>query len=481
MSHIPRWFRFPHLIIPICAIIVLYFVYQIIYNVFWKHSTSLQLHKLTKYMLICSLSISYTYLIATSFQSINMFIPASTWIYPLSLCPFLSSYRMFSYCTGRILSYVFFILRTNDVFKDSVLKFRKRYIIILIIYPIAILTTIVLPATFIYYSLQNWSIKHYNTNSGNIGTFCIQYDKLNSNASDYIKYVFLWGAFQDTFYAFLTIFLMISKLFILIVESENKRKSIHSRFSIRTQLSSMSAPQLVPDTSDPNRKNSIDSINHNNNMIALSNISSTLDQNANNKSVIRLSNISIANMSNVSNSAPPKSPVTENDAIDFHKKTEDQNELILIISKFFILACCVIFSSQFILILFLVRRDIVLILYSVDTFVNIICLYLSFSFSSKYYEGYLCGRFCTVKCFPLIKTITMQCSSYERHYKERNKQDIGKCCIYCKCCCFGYCCDENINWESTKNIYSLAQFEVELMVLSGNRTEQTEKQANDGK
>eukprot|EP01084_Bolivina_argentea_P229698 387620_1 len=391
--------------------------------------------------------------------------------YSPSLCPLFASYRMFSYVTGRIILYCFFISRTNDIFKDTTLRFSNLSMLLLLTYPIITMFSIVFPASFIYFTMQNWSII---SSANHIGTYCIGIDQINSNASLYIKYVFMWGSFNDSSYAVVTLFLMISRLFTLIVESENNRKSVHSRFSIHTQLSSLSQADkisAVPPTNDapipvqgPYSPQAVC-------------VSIPLPHNPNKFKFASSDTVSTSSKQQTKQAVSPK------DAVEFHKKTEDQNELILLISKFFILLCSMVLSSYFVLILFIIYQDIVLILYSFDTFVNIICLYLSFAFSGKYYNQYLCGKYCTKWCFPVIKTVTLQCSSYERHYKNRNgiKRQINKCCIYCKCCCFGYCCDENINWESTKNIYSLAQFEVELMVLSGNRTEQTEKQANDGK
>eukprot|EP01084_Bolivina_argentea_P229695 387613_1 len=435
MDEIPHWFRFAHLIIPICALISLYFLYQILSHTFLKNKSSeTVLHRTTKIILVVSISLSYSYLIVTTFQTIFMFLPMS--IYSSLLCSFLSSYRMFSYVSGRLLVYLFFTSRTNDIFKDTYLRFSKRSKYFLSIYLLLLCLTITGPSIYIYFTLQTWSIN--TCENDHIGSYCMAKDKSESNASKYLTYTFLWGSLNDVFLAVFTVFWMASKLFILIIESENKRKSVHSRFSIHDQLSSINqlsqaesnSPRTPSDGPDILQPQHSDSTNTH-----MSKIS---------KSSMRVSRIH---------------------AIDFHKKTEDHNEIILLIAKFLIILFCVILSSQCALVLFVVLRDSVLIVYSLDTFINTICLYLSFSFSGRIYNRYLCGRFCTKCCFSIVKTITLQCSSYERHLEKEN-DNYNKCCVYCRCCCFGYCCDDKITIESTTNIYSLAKFEVELMIMS---------------
>ena len=167
--------------------------------------------------------------------------------------------------------------------------------------------------------------------------------------------------------------------------------------------------------------------------------------------------------------------VSKLDAIQFHDKTHGHNKLILLISKFFILLSCVVVSSQFVLITFIIFRDFVLILYSLDTIINIICLWLTFNFSDEWYNKYFCGRCCTKCCFPFIKMIALSCNEYELEYVKThnmNNKCIGnKCLIYCQCCCgcgcrYGcFCCGDNI---TPKEIYALAKYEIELMVSAQN-------------
>eukprot|EP01084_Bolivina_argentea_P170738 295862_1 len=98
--------------------------------------------------------------------------------------------------------------------------------------------------------------------------------------------------------------------------------------------------------------------------------------------------------------------------------------------------------------------------------INVICLWLSFSFADDYYNQYCCGRCCTKCCFPCIKTVTLTCNEYEI---EQRKSKNGcctqnKCMIYCKCCCGSscrYCCGSN---NTAKDIYQLAKGEIELIV-----------------
>ena len=80
--------------------------------------------------------------------------------------------------------------------------------------------------------------------------------------------------------------------------------------------------------------------------------------------------------------------VSKLDAVRFHDKTHGHNKLILLMSKFFIILSTVVLSSQCMLFMFIAFRDLVLILYSVDTVINIICLWLTFSFSDDVYNKY---------------------------------------------------------------------------------------------
>ena len=155
---------------------------------------------------------------------------------------------------------------------------------------------------------------------------------------------------------------------------------------------------------------------------------------------------------------------SERDAAEFHKKTCDQNEVILLLSKYLHVFGVVAASSQCALALFLWLRPWVMVWYSLDAVLNTLGLLLSFAWSHRYYSDYLCGRSCTRCCFPVIKTATLLCSSFARHWQDKHEE--GARCVYARCCCCGVCCcDDDIDWESAESLDARARIEVELMVL----------------
>merc|ERR1712207_78139 len=168
-----------------------------------------------------------------------------------------------------------------------------------------------------------------------------------------------------------------------------------------------------------------------------------------------------------------KKRISRHDAINFHDKTHDHNKLVLLMSKFFLILSTVVVSSQFMLVMFIIFRDYVIILYSIDTIINVICLYLTFNSADVYYTKYFCGRCCTKCCFPCIKAVALSCCEYSVTYQETHDMKhrcVGnnKCCIYCYCCCFSSCryfCFWSEN-KTPQEIYTLAKFEIELMVAS---------------
>merc|ERR1712032_1465939 len=132
----------------------------------------------------------------TSIQSILMWINFDTFA-ANAWCPLFASYRMFSYVTGRILLYSYFIYRTNDIFKGTYLEFTNRSKYSLIFWCFIVVFTLVIPASYVY-STQHWSVQTDTTGNG---TFCVSDDY---NAS-YIQYLFMWGTLNDLFFAVTTI------------------------------------------------------------------------------------------------------------------------------------------------------------------------------------------------------------------------------------------------------------------------------------
>ena len=73
----------------------------------------------------------------------------------------------------------------------------------------------------------------------------------------------------------------------------------------------------------------------------------------------------------------------------------------------------------------------------------------------------------------MIKAAALTCNEYEVVYQQTHNMNnacIGnKCVIYCRCCCLSSCrygcCSDNV---TPKEIYTLAKYEIELMVAAAN-------------
>ena len=172
-----------------------------------------------------------------------------------------------------------------------------------------------------------------------------------------------------------------------------------------------------------------------------------------------------------------KKTVSRSDAVDFHDKTHGHNKLVLLMSKLFLILSVVALSSQFVLMMFIIFRDFILIFYSVDTVTNVICLWLTFHFSDETYNRFCCGRCCTKCCFPIIKAVALSCNEYavEQQQLQTEKAQSGcmssKAAIYCKCCCLSSCrygccrCGDDTH-RTPKQFYVLAKHEIELIVAA---------------
>eukprot|EP01083_Nonionella_stella_P095275 267437_1 len=436
-SYVSPHFKFAHLPIPCLTLILSFFIYQVLSHVFCKAPSSstsrVDLKKSTKCILASSITLSYSYVIITTIQTIIMFLTPISHDSGFIICPILATWRMISYVLGRLLLYFYFAKRTSDSFKESYLSTTgQKKKIGFVIYLVFLFLSITLSAPFVYFVLMDWE---FATDSTHIGSYCVSFDKSDTTArgSSYLKYIFAWGTLNDTILTTLTILWILSKLFIVIVHGENRQKRAKSRFSF-------------PKSSKNSSKNGVEVVD-----------------------------MSIEKVDSRSPSVQSQSGADVAQE-QFHQKTRDHNAVILLISKFLILLLCVVLSTEIILGFFMVFREYVSLLYSIDTFVNILCLCLTFTFNDAYYMC-LCGS-CTNGCFPVIKTIVLQCSSYERHYREKHKAEkVNSCCLYCKCCCFGYCCDEDINVESTKTIYSMAKNEVQLIVMNKKTENKIEPQS----
>mmetsp|Transcript_5529 Transcript_5529/g.4828 ORF Transcript_5529/g.4828 Transcript_5529/m.4828 type:complete len:127 (+) Transcript_5529:2-382(+) len=123
---------------------------------------------------------------------------------------------MFSYVTGRVLLYCYFIYRSSDIFKGTYLEFSNCSKYGLLVWIIFIISTLVIPSAYIYFTLQEWIIT--TDESGN-GSYC----KSDDNKSDYIAYLFMWGSLNDITYSIITIFMMVSRLFMLLTDNERKK------------------------------------------------------------------------------------------------------------------------------------------------------------------------------------------------------------------------------------------------------------------
>ena len=451
----------------------------------------------TKYLLLLSVTLSYSYVIVTSYQSILMWINISSFEANI-WCPAIVSYRWFSYIAGRTILYSYFIYRTNDIFNGTYLEFSKCSKYSLVTWCPICVCTLVIPASYIF-SMQDWSI---GTDTNGNGTFCVS-DDANAN---YIQYLFVYGSLNDLLFSFITILMMVSRLFLLLTDNERKKSKTRkytyrqSRApSVQQQTETVTSapdsvanspqqsprgtprggqtPQMFPETPELARMDS----------------QASLQQNGSqeNHQILHVTTLSMERSKsrsfdgNETDSAPKRKNlkksksktklekrVSRMDAIQFHDKTHDHNALVLLMSKFFLILSTVVLSTQFMLVMLIISRDYVTILYSIDTIINIICLYLTFNFSDDYYNKYFCGRCCTKCCFPCIKAVALSCSEYSVTYQQTHNMNnccVGsKCCIYSRCFCFSscryFCC-----WSSDatpKEIYALAKFEIELMVAS---------------
>ena len=220
MDTIPSGFKFPHLLIFAFLLMLPFFLYQIINHMVSTNKSQpknkLQVLKyscMTKNFLSISLFLSYTYVITTSFQSILMWINSN--LSASVLCPFLASCRMISYVSGRSLLYCYFIYRTSDIFKGTYLEFSNCAKHSLTIYIMSAIISISGPAVYVY-SSQSWTM--ITDTTGN-GTYCKSDDYL----SDYISYIFVWGSLNDITYSVITIFMMVSRLFLLLTDNERKK------------------------------------------------------------------------------------------------------------------------------------------------------------------------------------------------------------------------------------------------------------------
>eukprot|EP01084_Bolivina_argentea_P190090 326769_1 len=229
MESIPPWFKYPHVLIFICLLFLPIFIFQVFKGVFSpnagpKHSRNksivLKFSFFTRYFLCFSVILSYSYVMTTSAQSTLMWINLSSHSYsiftPQIWCPLLASYRMFSYVTGRSLLYCYFIYRTNDIFAGTYLEFTKYSKYGLVTWIAFIIISLVIPSSYIYFKLQNWIIITDETNNGS-------YCKSDDNAANYIRYIFMWGSLNDMTYSIITIFMMVSRIFLLLTDNERKK------------------------------------------------------------------------------------------------------------------------------------------------------------------------------------------------------------------------------------------------------------------
>ena len=192
------------------------------------------LSKRLKILLSVSISLSVIYLILTSIQTSAMFMPHTQLFIPW--CTAFASLRVYFYCLARVFLYFFFLLRAHETFKDSSLEFKTRTLLIMALIPSMIFIFVVQPLCWIHGSGgSNWYVACDQNGSGN---YCIMETKteLIYNLN---RILFMFGQFMDILYAYLSVHLLVSKLFTMIylqIACDEKDKRRYTDMEINVSM-----------------------------------------------------------------------------------------------------------------------------------------------------------------------------------------------------------------------------------------------------
>ena len=109
--------------------------------------------------------------------------------------------------------------------------------------------------------------------------------------------------------------------------------------------------------------------------------------------------------------------------------TKEENQLLFLSSKLVVisivscLSSLLVFSLFFILWFLSIDLKLIKHLFGFDACLKIMCLWLSFNFTERFWWVYLGGHYCTLKCFPLLKSMALTCfvnNKFEFKKKSKN-------------------------------------------------------------
>eukprot|EP01084_Bolivina_argentea_P241105 404837_1 len=334
------------------------------------------------------------------------------------------------YPLARTLLYVFFVKRTQTLFEETIFKYNPLIINVLLTTAVIITILIISSTVIMLLCYTDYTIDH---DANGTGQHCI----MNIKYQLVIPIVWIIGSFLDIIFQFVSMYLLISKLFV-VIHTQNKRKMLkvmrkQSDINDKIELELQYEPPIIP------AKNSI----------------------------FQITSKSISSRSNPNITSPKSRSITREDVDRFHLNTTQNNDLVMLISRLCILFFVIIASSQIMIILFTFIPSMVLIWYSCDSMINAYCLWLSFSISHQYYDKYFCGRKCLKCCFPVVKTASL--IFYDDYKDEKNISVVSdkKSCNGCKLCCYFCCCRYCINYDKREEhleIYTITCAEFDLIL-----------------